>query len=418
MASNRIWKPSDGYFGTLLRALLGQVTRRDEGRQESGSAAGIGGGQPITPETAMKISAVWACVRLIAETIGSMPIDIYDGNEKTTNHWLYKLLNRRPNSLQTRNEFIETIIINALLHGNLYAAKAYGGPRNRDVVSLLPLSADQTTVNWKKSTGKTFEYRQGNTLQVYSHENMWHVPLILPGNGLVGMSPLQYGARSMGIAAAAEDRVDSMARNGFKPAGVLMIDTALDSEQREAIRKEYSDLIEGKGDPLKVLEASMKYQAVSISPKDAQLLESRQYQVKDVCRFYGVPSILVNDDSDTTKWGTGVGEIKEGFYTFTIRPILEKLESSIERWLLSEDDRGRITVKFDFDALLRGNEGKRIENMTKAISGKLLTIDEARKRFDGLPPLPDGLGSVIYDQSQMIPLGSEGDTSNDNPQSA
>lgn len=410
------WTPSDGYFGILLRALLGQAGRRVEGEQQSGGAAGSGAGHIISQDAALKLSAVWACVRLIAETIGSMPINVYRINPDGTRtldktHWLYPLLNFRPNSLQTRNEFVETLVINLMLSGNTYCR--FDRMSTGRVQSLMPMMASQVQVNWTKATGRTYTLTQDQTHVVIGQDNVWHVPL-MPSNGIVGLSPLQYAARTMGIAIGAEDRVSTMAANGFKPGGVLMLDGKLAPEQRTAIRKEFADLQTGQGDPLKVLEAGMKYQQITISPKDAQLLESRQFSVKDVCRFYGVPSVLVNDDSSTTQWGTGVGELKEGFYSFTIRPLLEKFESSIVRWLIPANERANIEVKFDFTALQRGNEAKRVDTMTKAIAGNLLTIDEARERFDELPPMPGDVGNVMYNQSQMIPIGSGVD--NDNPQ--
>jgi phage portal protein BeeE len=114
----------------------------------------------------------------------------------------------------------------------------------------------------------------------------------------------------------------------------------------------------------------------------------------------------VNDTSATTVWGSGIGEIKEGYYTLKVQPLLERIESSISKWLLAPEERDKIAIEFDFAAFLRGNEKSRVEMATQAIAGNLMMIDEARHRFDGLPPLPDGKGQVMYAQSQMIPIGS------------
>lgn len=411
-----VWTPVTGYFGTLLAAMLGQALRRTEGLQNSGGGGGVGAGHAVTADTALKLSAVWACVRLITEAVGAMPVLVWrleaDGRRTpATDHWLHILLNRSPNRYQTRNEFFETVVINLLLSGNSYVRMTRNSAGR--VVSLMPMMATQTEVTLLRGGDRSYTFTDGRDVAVFGQDSVWH-SMIMPSNTIVGLSPLQYGARTMGVAMAAEDRVSIMAANGFKPTGVLMIDKALKPDQRDAIRKNFSDLQEGQGDPLKVLEAGMKYQQVSMLPKDVQLLETRRFQIEDIARFFGVPSVLINDTAASTVWGTGIGEIKNGFYTLTLQPLLERLESSIVRWLLPADERTKISVEFDFSRLLRGSESDRVDTITKGISGKLFTIDEGRKRFDDLAPLPDGRGAVMYDQSQMIPLG-EGGTDDDSP---
>lgn len=403
-----VWKPTDGYFGTLLAALLGQADRRVEGKQNSGGGSGRGAGQLVTSDAALKLSAVWACIKLNAEAVGAMPINVLrvqdDGTTRPeTGHWMSDLL-RRPNSYQTRNEFFETVVINLLLAGNSYC---FHPPRRAsgEITSLLPMMATQSEVQWKRGTDRQYLFTNGKDVAAFSQDSVWH-SMIMPSNGIIGLSPLQYGARTMGIAIAAEDRVATLAANGFKPTGVLMIDKSLKPDQREQIRKQFADLAVGQGDPLKVLEAGMKYQSITMSPKDVQLLESRRFQVQDIARFYSTPSVLINDSSESTVWGTGVSEIKRGFYDFGLRPMLNRLESSVEKWLLAPNDIGKIKIKFDFEALLQGNEKERVATAMTAVKGNILTINEARQR-QGLPPVPNG--DVMYAQSQMIPIGSQND---------
>lgn len=409
-----VWTPQDGYFSTLLAALLGNATRRDIGKQQTGGSTYSGGsGKAVNAETALKLSAVWACVRLLSESVGAMPINVWridrDGKRMLdTNHWLHSLLNNLPNRYQTRNEFFETITANLFLSGNAFVRKDIK-PGNGQVTQLIPLSASQTEVELTANGDRIYKYSRGGNLQTLSQGEVWHMPL-MPTNGVVGLSPLQYGARTMGIAMAAEDRVAKLASNGFKPTGVLMIDQLLKPGQRDAIREEFSDLMEGEGDPLRVLEAGMTFQSISMPPKDVQLLETRKFSIEDIARIYGVPSILINDTAASSTWGSGISEIKEGFYTLTLQPLLERIEASIKRWVLPTGERDRFEIEFDFTKFLRGNEAARVSTATSAISGNLLTIDEARERFDGLAPLPEGRGSVMYNQSQMIPLGSASET--------
>lgn len=394
------------FYSTILSWFgLGGATTRIPGRQDDGGPA-IPSAKPVTADTALALSAVWACVKLISEAVGAMPINVWrispDGT-RTLNpdHPIARLFRNGPNRYQTRNEFWETMILNLELHGNCYARPAFGvGSQARNIVSLLPLMAQQMDVNLERTGERTYSYTDGQNIIALRQDQVWHVPM-MPGNGVIGLSPLRYAARTMGIAMSAEDRVSIMAANGFKPTGVLMIDNVLSPEQRTAIRTNFSDLQNTQGDALRVLEAGMTYQQISISPKDAQLLESRQFSTQEIARIYGVPSVLINDTSTTTAWGSGIAQIKEGFYTLTLRPLLEKLESSMERWLLQPGERGSIEIEFDFSAFLRGDEATRVKIATDSVSGSLRTINEVRAGF-GLGPVEGG--DNIYGQAQLRPL--------------
>ena len=392
------------FFSTLW-AMFANAGWRVPGTQADG-ARPVSVARPVNADSALALSAVWACVRLASEAVGAMPINFYslspDGiRAPLRDHSLALLFaNHRPNSLQTRNEFMETMLINLMLHGNGYARKVTN--KKGEIVSLLPLMAQQMQVSLDASGKRSYIYTEGGTVFALAQESVWHIPL-MPSNGVMGLSPLQYGARAMGIAIAAEDRVSTLAANGFKPAGVLMIDKLLKPEQRDAIRKQFSDLQEGQGDPLKVLEAGMKYQQISMSPKDVQLLETRRFAIEDIGRFYGTPSVLINDTAATSVWGSGISEIKEGYYTLTLQPLLEKIEASIKKWLLKPEERSTIDVEFDFSRFLRGNQKARVEANAAAVSGGLKTINEARAS-EGDPPVEGG--NTIYVQAQMRPLSA------------
>lgn len=420
------WTPTDGYFGAMLGRLLGRATRREPGQQDSGGGSASAAGRAITADTALRISAVWACVRLMCEAVGACKVNVWDVKEDgtrklNTSHWVLKLL-KSPNRYQTWNEFCETLIINLMLAGNSYTRKTYRNGTKGEIISLMPMMGTQTEVFVLDDGDRSYVYTEGGNKAAFAQESIWHVPL-MPSNGVVGLSPLQYGARTMGIAIAAEDRVAKLAQNGFKPTGVLMIDRLLTDAQREQIRKQFKELQEGDGDTLKVLEAGMTYQQVSLSPNDAQLLQTRQFSVPDLARFYGVPSILINDTGSTTGWGTGIAEIKQGFSTLTLQPLLLKLAASMERWLLAPEERGKIEIEFDMSRFLAGTEAQRIEARGNAIKTNQMTINEARA-LEGRGPVSGG--DKMYAQMQMIPIGSTPPTAgiidrrrnsqNDNPQ--
>lgn len=398
------WLPS------WLRVGGSTAGHRIEGIQLDGTSKG----KPITQDTALALSAVWACTKLISETVAGMPINFYIKNSDGTRtldktFHLSRLMNKIPNRWQTGVEYKNTISMSQAMLGNDYSLKQFSSVDGR-LVGLVPLMAAQMQVKLLDDGSKAFMYTDGNTTIAYAENSIWH-NMMMPSNAIIGLSPLQYAARSMNIASAAEDRVANIANNGFKPTGVLLYDKTLTPEQRESIRKSFSNLVSGQGDALQVLEADVKYQQISLSPKDAQLLETRRFQIEDIARFWGVPSVMINDTEAGTVWGTGISQIVEGFFKFGVRPYLERYEASIEKNLLTPAERANIEAEFDFSALLRGDETTRIKNTVAMISGGLKTINEARKEFDGSEPVEGG--DKILLQQQMTPADElKNDTSN------
>jgi len=389
------------WYSSLLFG-FGIAGRREAGVQQANAGSYNISNVTVNEDSALKLSAVWACVRLIAETIGGLPINAYkllpDGTRILDNeHQLAQLFKNKPNRYQNRVEFFETMTMQLCLHGNAYAhiQRGTGGK----VVSLLPLMAEQMEVNLLTDGSLVYRYNSGNNLSVYAPESIWHLKLM--SNGIVGLSPLSYARNSVGIGIASEDRVKALASNGFKPTGVLTIDKLLKPEQREQIRNQFADLASGSSDPLRVLEAGMAYQQISMNPKDVQLLETRKFQIEDIARFFGVPSVLINDTSASTTWGSGIEQIVQGFYKLGLRPYLERYEASIANSLLSAADRRNYEFEFDFGALLRGDELTRFQSYKEAINAGFKTINECRQS-EGLYPIEGG--DRAYLQAQMTPI--------------
>jgi HK97 family phage portal protein len=389
------------WYSSLLFG-FGIAGRREAGVQQANAGSYNISNVTVNEDTALKLSAVWASVRLIAETIGGLPINAYkllpDGTRILDNeHQLAQLFKNKPNRYQNRVEFFETMTMQLCLHGNAYAhiQRGTGGK----VVSLLPLMAEQMEVNLLTDGSVVYRYNSGNNLAVYAPESIWHLKLM--SNGIVGLSPLSYARNSVGIGIASDDRVKALASNGFKPTGVLTIDKLLKPEQREQIRNQFADLASGSGDPLRVLEAGMAYQQISMNPKDVQLLETRRFQIEDIARFFGVPSVLINDTSASTTWGSGIEQIVQGFYKLGLRPYLERYEASIHNSLLSAADRRNYEFEFDFGALLRGDELTRFQSYKEAINAGFKTINECRQS-EGLYPIEGG--DRAYLQAQMTPI--------------
>lgn len=353
-------------------------------------------------DTALSVSAWWAGVRLLSETVACLPIHFYKVglNEKTPDvtHPLWYLLNTKPNRYQNKVEFWETVMLNLVTSGNAYISIERIGNR---IVSLIPLMSTQMSTELLDDGDIVHTYYSGTTTRVYSGQSVWHIKLF--GNGVIGLSPLAHARQSLGISIASENRLGSIYRNGGKPTGILMVDKLLRPEQREQIRRSMAELASGNDDNLFVLEAGMKYESVSMSPQDIELLESRRFQLEDVARFLGVPSVLINDTSGSTTWGSGVQQIIEGFYKLNLRPYLERLEAGIKCHLLNESDARNYQIEFDFDALLRMDQSNRFDGYGKGINAGVLTPNEARA-LEGWAPQAGGDRLLV--NGTMVPLDS------------
>ncbi|HSH41014.1 MAG TPA: phage portal protein [Arenicellales bacterium] len=384
----------------VIRGLWQGLTRR------TGVQSGNPGGYPSEPaapvtfDNAMTLSAVWSACRLRAETVASLPLVFYepDGITPTTRGELPELFSGMVNRYQTRVEFFETFMMNRVVHGNAYALKQYSGDR---LVGLLPLMSAQVETKLLEDGSVVHAYHHDRGVTVYPAERIWHSKIF--GNGIVGLSALGHARNSMGIALAAENRVGRIYRNGGKPTGVLTIDRTLKPEQREQIRKEFRDLQEGNEDSLMVLEADLKYNQVSLAPTDIQLLESRRFQIEDLARFLGVPSVLINDTSGTTVWGSGISEIIRGWHKLNLRPELVSLEASMEAHLRPRGDRTRI--KFDMDDLLRPERESRMTANQTAINSGQITPNEARAQ-EGRPPIAGGDQLLV--NGTLVPVAQAG----------
>lgn len=393
------------FFGRTFDFFSFQGLERREGLQVSGPLTrSRAPSTNVNFENAMQVSAFWACVKLLAETIASMPIRAYRtqgaSRVEDRNFPLWRTLNYAPNRFQTKQEFFETVALNLVTTGNTYCAierTTRGG-----IVSLIPLMSGQMRPVLEPDGSIVYHYTASDgTLRVYAAESIWHVKLF--GNGITGLSPLGYMAKSLGVAIDSDDRAATLAASGGKTNGVLMVDKLLTKDQRERIRENFADLTEGRTDQLFVLEANMSFERTSLSPQDMQLLETRKFQTEDVARFMGVPSVLINDHNGTTAWGSGIYQIIQGFYKLGLRPYLERFEASIKRHLMTRREWDQYDIEFDFDALLRADLATRMEANNKAINSGQMTPNEARKD-EGREPQTGG--ERIYLNSTLVPAGT------------
>lgn len=393
------------FFRAFARWAVGGL-RRFMGIQYGGpSGYETAPATPVTFDSAMQLSVVWACVKLLSETVASLPLGIYrktaTGRELLTKHPLAILFASKVNRYQNRIEFFESVILNLVMYGNAYCLIDRRGGL---IVSLLPLMSGQMEVKLLQDGTVVYAYTQDQGTDVIAAERIWHIKLM--GNGIIGLSVLEYQRRTLGIAAGAEQAVSNIYTNGGKRSGVLMIDKLLTEAQREQVRANFNGLVEG-GERLYVLEAGAKFDPISLSPQDIELLASRRFQVEEICRWYGVPSVMVNDTSGSTVWGTGISEIVRGFYKLTLRPLLEKVELSALVNLVPLTERASIEIEFDFEGLLRSDQKSRFEGYRVGIHGGLLMPSEARE-FEGLPFIPGS--DKLFMQGATLPIDKLGQT--------
>lgn len=335
----------------------------------------------VTFDTAMAQSGFWACVRLISETVGALPVSIHDAKDPAISrddHWLAALL-RAPHPRYTTQEFMEFRGMCLAVHGNAYAVKHLRG--NGTVAQLEPLMPAQMEVRVLNDGTRIYVYYDAVTgaIRVYDESNIWHTRLF--GNGMIGLSPLAFAASALGIAQASENRVAATMLNGAKPTGILMMDKVLNPAQRDQIRASFKALAEGNQDSLIVLEAGMKYEAVSMSPQDIELLASRRFSTEDIARFMGVPSVLINDTASSTVWGSGIDSIIRGWHSLGLRPYLTRIAQTGQQQLLNPARASdAVAIHFDMDALISGDPAATATKDQTEINAGVLTINEARAK--------------------------------------
>lgn len=299
------------------------------------SAAGI----RVGPETALKISTVYACIGLLSETIASLPLVIYrymeneQGRQRARNHPLYEVLHDQPNETQTAFDFVQMMQAHALLRGSGYA-KITAGPRGFSD-QLVPLHPDN--VRKEKLTNGRIRYQVTEdhaTTKPYNQEDIFEVGgLSLDGWNTV--SVIAYARDSLGLNLAAERYGSRFFRNDSRPGGVLTTDSKLNGDVAKRIKGEWEAMHSGGNQQrVAVLENGLKWQQIGINPEEAQFLGTREFQAEDVCRWFRVPPHMVGLTSKATSWGSGIEQLAMGFLAYTLRPWLTRWTQAIKRDLI------------------------------------------------------------------------------------
>ncbi len=390
------------FFGNSIRQGKGQQSPLPSSNPYESSIS-----LPI--DSALQVSSVWACIQILVETIGSLPLSVYvldDSGEKIVDKksTIHRVIHTTPNSRNTPQEFWEYMLMNLFLRGNAYAriSRNVSG----SVIALWPLSSDQMVVAISDAGEFIYSYTSSNKDHIYLDEDILHIKGI--GNGIVGLSALDYMKSSVGLAIKSQDHMYDTFKNKSRRPGILMTDRELTPDQRKVIHDNFSNISKHPDEEFYVLESHFKFQPLGMTPSDLQLLETRKFAVEDIARWFGVPSVLINDISSSSVWGSGIEKIIQGFYKFRIRPQLKRIEQSIDKKLFSSEEKSLgYSVEYNFDALLRASLSDRMDIYAKAVQNGLKTRNECR--FLENDPALDG-GDILTAQVNLAPLDLLGKT--------
>lgn len=365
-------------------------------------------GKNVTVNSALQLSAAWACVRLISETLSTLPMNLYrdTGGAKVIakDHQLYSLLHTQPNADMTAVVFWQAYVASMLLWGAAYVEKRMSGGAITSFEFLLPNLVSRRALpsgalEWSYDDPVTKRRR------VIPESRMWHTPAFTI-DGINGLSPISMGANVFGGAMAADEASAHTFKNGMKSSGLVMMDAVLKPDQREDIRQHVKKVSDTGG--VMVLEKGADFQQLSMNPQDAELLSTRAFNVEEICRWFRVPPFMVGHSEKVTSWGTGIESQMIGFVTFVLRPWCVRIEQSIKKNLLAPSERTTYSAEFALEGLLRGDSAARAAFYGSMTQNGIMTRDDCRK-LENLEPM-GGNADVLTVQSNMLPIDKLGET--------
>lgn len=362
---------------------------------------------------AMQLSVVWSCVRLISETIATLPLITYerrqvDGRDVRVvarEHPLYSLLHDSPNAEMTAVEFWEAVVSQLCLWGNAYVLKSRG-TANR-LVALDPLNPALMTVRRTLDGAITYIHADPRGQKEYTEADIWHIKGF-GTDGLCGLSPIGMGWRSMVGANNVEDASSQLFGENMQIGGVVTIDKLLTPEQRGQMKTKLADAtISARTHRWALLEDGAEFKQLAMNPVDAQMIESRQYSVEDLCRWFSIPPAMVGHGTAVSNWGTGREQINQNMVQYVFRAYLVRIEQGIKKSLMTPAERLRYFAEYSLEGLLRGDSSARAAYYSSMTQNGLKTRNECRA-LENDPPL-DG-GDDLTVQSNLVPLTMLGKT--------
>ena len=371
-------------------------------------------GKDVTFSSAMALSTVYACVRLISRSIASLPCGVFEKDAlgdsiKSRDSDLYTLLHDRPNADMTAFDFWQAVIACVLLWGNAYVKKTYRGTGSaRVLISIEPLFPGLMTLQLNDNGSTTFVYTADGKRVEYSEDQIAHFKGF-GVSGRLGLSVLSLARQSFGNAMAQEETSGRFYSNGMRPGSALKMSNTLKADQRKDIRENIVEQMEGvaKSGGTLILEGGMEYQALAIPPADAQMLESRAFSVEEICRWFGVPPSMIGHSGSATMWGTGVEQIQLAFLQFCLTPTAKSVEQEINRSIIPVTKRGTIFAEFNLEGFMRADSTGRAALYNSASQNGWMTRKEIRQK-ENLPFIPGSDKLTV--QSALVNLEDLGKT--------
>ncbi len=351
-------------------------------------------GKVVNERTAIQTTAVYACVRVLAEAIAALPLHTYkytdNGKEKALDHNLYHILHNEPNPEMTSFVFRETLMGHLLLYGNAYAQIIRDG--RGKVIALYPLLPDKMIVDRTEKGNLIYQYNKDGLIYQLKSEEVLHIPG-LGFDGLVGYSPIAMAKNAIGMAIATEEYGAKFFSNGANPGGVLEHPGVVKDPAR--IRESWNSVYQGSGNAHKVavLEEGMKFQSIGIPPEQAQFLETRKFQLNEIARIFRVPPHMIGDLEKSSF--SNIEQQSLEFVMYTLDPWVVRWEQAINRALLSTLEKKEYFVKFNVNGLLRGDYQSRMSGYAVGRQNGWLSADDIRELED-MNKLPIGSGGEKY----------------------
>ena len=403
-------------MGLFRRKARDKPENRTSGSNYTFFMGGSSSGKNVTERSAMQMTAVYSCVRILAEAVAGLPLHFYrykdDGSkEKATDHTLYKLLHDEPNPEMSSFVFRETLMTHLLLWGNAYAQIIRNG--KGEIIALYPLMPNKMQVDRDENGEIYYIYQRSNeeakTMEgstVYLRKtDVLHIPG-LGFDGLVGYSPIAMAKNAIGLAIATEEYGAKFFANGAAPSGVLEHPGTIKDPSR--VREAWQSQFGGSGNSGKVavLEEGMKYTPISISPEQAQFLETRKFQINEIARIFRVPPHMVGDLEKSSF--SNIEQQSLEFVKYTLDPWVIRWEQSLSRSLLSNDEKNSYFFKFNVEGLLRGDYQSRMNGYAIARQNGWMSANDIREleNLDKISP-EDG-GDLYLINGAMLPLKDAG----------
>ena len=380
-------KPKDYYSGSNYTYLFGPTTS----------------GKTVNEFTAMQTTAVYSCVRILAEAVASLPLHVYrykeNGKERVYNHHLYHILHNEPNTEMSSFVFRETLMSHLLIWGNAYAQIIRDGAGR--VVALYPLLPNKMTVSRDKNGEIYYIYTTTSDENpnfkdygsvVLRKQDVLHIPG-LGFDGLVGYSPIAMAKNAVGMTIATEEYGASFFANGANPGGVLEHPGVLKDPKK--VRDSWNEVYRGTANAHKiaVLEEGMKYQQIGIPPEEAQFLETRKFQINEIARLYRIPPHMVGDLEKSSF--SNIEQQSLEFVKYTLDPWVIRWEQAMQRSLLLPKEKQEFFIRLNVDGLLRGDYQSRMNGYSVARQNGWLSANDIREMED-MNPIPDEEGGNLY----------------------